>query len=251
MKTPAGLARARGGNFLRLSYLQGPATPNGSAHDRMPDGLPGQSRPFGATRPTFEEIVRRLGAPIRGKRCVTRCPAHDDKRPSLSVTEGTDGRVLLHCFAGCDLSAIVAAMDLEIHDLFPCTDALQLEREERRAARRSYRRTPKKVIRATLERELARVAARLEGEKGYVPPFRAVHINEARARTARILGIALAPVAPFAWECAPHDDDPAWPCLYERAHEEQRFLGIGGVEARIAAEDLAAQWLHALARDTR
>lgn len=48
-----------------------------------------------------------------------RCPAHDDKGPSLSVKELSDGRVLLHCFAGCDVDEIVAAIGLEIAELFP------------------------------------------------------------------------------------------------------------------------------------
>ncbi len=30
-----------------------------------------------------------------------RCPAHDDARASLSVTEATDGTILLHCHANC------------------------------------------------------------------------------------------------------------------------------------------------------
>jgi len=46
------------------------------------------------------------------------CPAHDDHEPSLSVDEGDDGRVLLHCFAGCAFENIVAAIDLEPKDLF-------------------------------------------------------------------------------------------------------------------------------------
>ena len=33
------------------------------------------------------------------------CPAHDDNKPSLSINEGTDERVLLHCHAGCEPSA--------------------------------------------------------------------------------------------------------------------------------------------------
>lgn len=48
-----------------------------------------------------------------------RCPAHDDKGPSLSVKELSDGRVLLHCFAGCEVDEIVAAVGLEIAELFP------------------------------------------------------------------------------------------------------------------------------------
>ena len=46
-----------------------------------------------------------------------RCPAHQDRSPSLSIREGQDGRVLLHCFAGCTHTAIVAAMGLSTRDL--------------------------------------------------------------------------------------------------------------------------------------
>ncbi len=48
-----------------------------------------------------------------------RCPAHDDVTPSLSVSVGDDGRVLLHCHAGCDAKAIVEALGLTLPDLFP------------------------------------------------------------------------------------------------------------------------------------
>lgn len=50
------------------------------------------------------------------------CPAHDDTGPSLSVRETPEGAVLLHCFAGCEVAAIVAAVGLELHDLFPPRD---------------------------------------------------------------------------------------------------------------------------------
>ena len=47
------------------------------------------------------------------------CPAHDDKNPSLIITE-KDGRVLLHCFSHqCEVSDIVHAVGLELSDLFP------------------------------------------------------------------------------------------------------------------------------------
>jgi putative DNA primase/helicase len=48
---------------------------------------------------------------------MARCPAHDDCNPSLSVSQGEVG-VLLKCFAGCDLGAILEALDLEKADLF-------------------------------------------------------------------------------------------------------------------------------------
>ena len=47
------------------------------------------------------------------------CPAHEDSRPSLSVRVGVDGRVLLHCFAGCAVDAICAAVGWSLRDLFP------------------------------------------------------------------------------------------------------------------------------------
>ncbi len=47
------------------------------------------------------------------------CPAHEDRSPSLAVRELDDGRVLLHCFAGCSVEEIVGAVGLGMEDLFP------------------------------------------------------------------------------------------------------------------------------------
>lgn len=47
------------------------------------------------------------------------CPAHNDKNPSLSIKEGDDGRVLLHCHAGCPIDNVVGAVGLNLADLFP------------------------------------------------------------------------------------------------------------------------------------
>ena len=52
-------------------------------------------------------------------RWIACCPAHDDKNPSLSVRDGDDGRVLVHCFAGCGIDDILGAVGLTINDLFP------------------------------------------------------------------------------------------------------------------------------------
>ena len=46
------------------------------------------------------------------------CPAHDDQRASLSIAEGDDGRVLLHCHAGCTTKAVCDALGLQLSDLF-------------------------------------------------------------------------------------------------------------------------------------
>ncbi len=50
---------------------------------------------------------------------TARCPAHEDDRQSLSISEGEDGRVLLKCHAGCKFADIVRALDLAPKDLFP------------------------------------------------------------------------------------------------------------------------------------
>jgi putative DNA primase/helicase len=47
---------------------------------------------------------------------MARCPAHDDRNPSLSVAL-RDGRVLIHCFAGCTPEAVLQAVGLTWRDL--------------------------------------------------------------------------------------------------------------------------------------
>jgi len=65
---------------------------------------------------------------------LARCPAHDDRGPSLSIREKEDGTVLLHCFSGCSAHEVVAAVGLEIADLFPPrpTDPAHVGKPERR-----------------------------------------------------------------------------------------------------------------------
>lgn len=55
-------------------------------------------------------------------RWLARCPAHEDRSPSLSIRELDDGRVLLHDFAGCDVESILAAIGFKLVDLFPPRD---------------------------------------------------------------------------------------------------------------------------------
>ena len=63
-------------------------------------------------------------APTRsGKGWACRCPAHDDRNPSLSIGTGDDGRVLLHCHAGCSAQTIAERIGLSMADLFVDADS--------------------------------------------------------------------------------------------------------------------------------
>jgi hypothetical protein len=67
-----------------------------------------------------------------------RCPAHEDRRASLSLAEGEDGRALVHCHAGCKPEAICAAVGLTVLDLMPTADRLpRRSQNSRKAARRA------------------------------------------------------------------------------------------------------------------
>ena len=67
-----------------------------------------------------EKFVQRLGK-VKGRNgsWTACCPAHDDKSPSLSIREGEDGRVLVHCFGGCDVQEVLGAVGMDMSDLFP------------------------------------------------------------------------------------------------------------------------------------
>jgi hypothetical protein len=67
---------------------------------------------------TVEELLPRLKG-VRAVRngWIARCPAHDDRTPSLSLRQN-NGKTLLHCFSGCTAEAVCAALKIGIRDLF-------------------------------------------------------------------------------------------------------------------------------------
>jgi hypothetical protein len=58
---------------------------------------------------SLQEIAARLHARRSGRGFIARCPAHEDRHPSLSLSE-RDGRVLVHCHAGCAQADVIAAL---------------------------------------------------------------------------------------------------------------------------------------------
>ncbi|WIM11287.1 toprim domain-containing protein [Enhydrobacter sp.] len=72
-----------------------------------------------------EELGRLIGG-LRARRSgagwIARCPAHDDRTPSLGLSL-RDGRVLVHCFAGCTQAEVIAA--LSRRGLWPAPERAQ------------------------------------------------------------------------------------------------------------------------------
>jgi putative DNA primase/helicase len=57
-----------------------------------------------------EAIGRGLGGRRVGTMWTARCPAHDDRTPSLSIRDSGHGKVLVYCHAGCDRRDVIAAL---------------------------------------------------------------------------------------------------------------------------------------------
>lgn len=93
---------------------------------------------------------------------IARCPAHDDRSPSLSVKELPDGRTLVHCHAGCGALDVLTAIGLDWENLFPPADQ-NYPAPRRRASRETVdslvieiaehdRRNGKRLSKADVER---------------------------------------------------------------------------------------------------
>jgi hypothetical protein len=52
-------------------------------------------------------------------RWIAKCPAHDDRHPSLSIRCLDDGRMLLHDFGGCGVEDVLRAVGMTFDDLYP------------------------------------------------------------------------------------------------------------------------------------
>ena len=83
-----------------------------------------KQRPLMREKPPPSEPVERILSLLKGVKPEgqgkwrARCPAHDDKNPSLSITAGDDGRVLLYCHAKCTTKDVCKALGISEKDLF-------------------------------------------------------------------------------------------------------------------------------------
>lgn len=199
------------------------------------------------------EIAARLGA----KRCssgkwLARCPAHADRRPSLSIAEGSERRVLLRCFAGCTIETIVSALGITLRDLFdgsrPC-GTFSPAREPSAAELR---------VALTIEERRYRQQRNIEGL------LRTSEVNAIRATIAKRYDIELSEAVRPTWEGAygGRERDPAWPAIFDWAITvaSVRLLGAPIAFAEtllppravlVKAEELAAAAMRSLERDAR
>src|SRR4030095_197376 len=68
---------------------------------------------------TIREFLSRFeGVKVYSDYWMARCPAHDDRNPSLQISQGNDGRILVNDHGGCQTEAVLAAKNLTMADLF-------------------------------------------------------------------------------------------------------------------------------------
>ena len=106
---------------------------------------------------------------------MAQCPAHQDRNPSLSIREG-EGKILLHCFAGCTVEAICVALGIKTSDLFAVPGTIQ----------------PRPRMVRDAERQIADLRSRLTPRER-VLPITVVYCEteNLNAGIARALGLAV------------------------------------------------------------
>ena len=85
-----------------------------------------------------QQLIGRLEGVIKtGKGWRARCPAHGGRSASLAITEGDNGTLLVHCFAGCQVHDVLAAVGLQVGDLFVRRDLRSMSPAERSQLRQA------------------------------------------------------------------------------------------------------------------
>lgn len=101
----------------KMETAAGVALPTAANHQ---SNKPGSSYPNGHAdvHTKLSDLIAKLeGVKKQGAGYQARCPAHDDHRASLSLTERS-GKILVHCHAGCAAGDVLGAVGWEMSDLF-------------------------------------------------------------------------------------------------------------------------------------
>lgn len=187
---------------------------------------------------TAAAVAERAGARRTNTGWIARCPAHEDRSPSLSIHEGRDGRTLLKCYAGCDVAAIARALQLEVSDLFT-TPAAAPTYTARTVASRDD-------VEQYVRQQLERIVAEESQQFGPIAELTR-HRNSARTFAERRFGVTLRREAGLWWESEPHCLDPAWSACVEGALSLLAARGQIPLQTlRRAIVDLPKTQLHAL-----
>jgi putative DNA primase/helicase len=68
----------------------------------------------------YQKVLSRLEHVRQsGNKAMAKCPAHDDGSNSLSIKHLDNGKILIHCFAGCTGEEILSAAGLSWSDIYP------------------------------------------------------------------------------------------------------------------------------------
>lgn len=181
---------------------------------------------------TAAEFAARVpGAKLYGRGWRAPCPSHRSRSLTLSISPSRDGGALVNCHAGCEPGDVVAAIGLEMRDLFAKSDARELARPPRRPA------TTEEIRAALIDEEKL-----YRKERGVSDGERlvAADINAIRHAVAIRLGITLPPVQRRASDshAGGHERDELWPVLLERAWREL-WIEHDGRDACCAVDDFA------------
>lgn len=79
-----------------------------------------------------QRITAALQGRWHGRYGLARCPAHDDRKPSLTLADGPGGRLLAHCKTGCTFAGVLDALRglgvIEGRGTVPQTDPVEMAR---------------------------------------------------------------------------------------------------------------------------
>jgi len=129
---------------------------------------------------------------------MARCPAHDDKNPSLSVTE-TDGRILVRCHAGCEQDQVIGALR-----------SRGLWNDSERYRERFIRREPRRAVDAPPNRnDMKRTEGALRLWNVTLPAFDTLAESYLRSR-----GLRFPPLANIRFHAGlKHPTGRTWPTM--------------------------------------
>lgn len=137
-----------------------------------------------------ETLLSRLDHVQRhGRGYRANCPRGHSSRGALSIAVGDDNRVLIKCFAGCEVTDVLAAVGLTISDLFPRQERRDMPPAERARVRELVAQSHWRAALGVLAREASviEVAATMiqRSESLAIDDFERVHVAALRIRSAR------------------------------------------------------------------